>query len=297
MKKLIALLVCLLLVCTGCSSRQTETNEIVATTAPVWQFTQAVCADTDLSVGLVVSDSVSCLHDYTLSVRQMEAVEQAEVVVLSGCGLEDFMEDALQGKDVHIDSSEGIGLLCTETGEAHDDHDHDHEGHDHGEYDPHIWLDPDNAAVMTRNIAAGLSEQYPDYADQFTANAEAYCEKLAALKTDGQALLADLSCRELITFHDGFTYFADAFDLTILAAIEEESGSEASAKELEEIIDLVNGHHLPAVFVEENGSKSAASVISSETGCTTNTLDMIMSGTDYFEAMEANLQAVKEGLS
>lgn len=297
MKKLITLLVCLLLVCTGCSSRHTETNEIVATTAPVWQFTQAVCEGTDLSVGLVVSDSVSCLHDYTLSVRQMEAVEQAEVVVLSGCGLENFMEEILQNKNVCIDSSKGVSLLCTETGADHDHHDHDHAGHDHGEYDPHIWLDPDNAAVMTRNIAAGLSEQYPEYTEQFTENAEAYCERLTVLKEDGQALLADIQCRELITFHDGFTYFADAFGLAILAAIEEESGSEASAKELEAIISLVYDHHVPAVFVEENGSKSAASIIASETGCTTGMLNMIMSGTDYFEAMESNLQSIKEGLS
>ena len=74
MKKLIALLFCLLLVCTGCGRQQAEPHDIVATTAPVQQFTQAVCAGTDLSVGLVVSDAVSCLHDYTLSVRQMEAI-------------------------------------------------------------------------------------------------------------------------------------------------------------------------------------------------------------------------------
>lgn len=291
MKKIIALLVCLLLVCTGCGSRQAKSSEIVATTAPVFQFTQAVCNGIDLSVGLVVSDSVSCLHDYTLSVRQMEAIEQAEIIVLSGCGLEDFMDDVLQTKEIRIDSSEGVALLCTA-----DNHD-DHADHDHGEYDPHIWLDPDRAALMTQNIASGLSAQYPQFAEQFHENADAYCERLAALKADGQALLSELDCRNLITFHDGFAYFADAFDLTILTAIEEESGSEASAKELEEIIDLVQTHQLPAVFVEENGSKSAASVISSETGCKIGTLNMVMSGTNYFEAMEANLQAIQEGLT
>ena len=216
--------------------------------------------------------------------------------MLSGCGLESFMEDTLQNKDVRIDCSEGISLLCLEAHDDHDDHG-DHDGHDHGEHDPHIWLNPDNAAAMTRNIAAGLSAQYPEYAEQFSENAEAYCERLAALKADGQAMLADLQCRELITFHDGFAYFADAFDLTIIAAIEEESGSEASAKELEAIVHLVREHQLPAIFVEENGSKSAASVIASETGCATGTLNMVMSGTDYFEAMESNLTAVKEVLS
>lgn len=292
MKKLIPLLLCLALLLGGCSAQ--KTYEIVATTAPVWQFARAVCEGTGLEVGLVVSDAVSCLHDYTLSVRQMVAVEKAQVVILSGGGLEDFMEDVLRDKDVRIECFAGIDLLEAE----HDHEEHDHEEHDHdGEFDPHIWLDPDNAAVMTRNIADGLSALYPEHAETFAANAEAYCARLADLKAEGQAELSTLSCRDLITFHDGFAYFARAFDLHILAAIEEESGSEASAKELKALTELIRAENLPAVFVEQNGSRSAASILSRETGCDVGVLDMVMSGTDYFEAMEANIQAVKEALS
>lgn len=91
MKKLILplLLACTLLL-GGCGAQ--KTYEIVATTAPVWQFANAVCEDTGLEVGLVVSDSVSCLHDYTLSVRQMVAIEKAQVVILSGLGLETVLD-------------------------------------------------------------------------------------------------------------------------------------------------------------------------------------------------------------
>lgn len=292
MKKLIPLLLCLALLLGGCGAQ--KNYEIVATTAPVWQFARAVCEGTGLEVGLVISDSVSCLHDYTLSVRQMVAVEKARVVILSGGSLEEFMEDALREKDVRIECSGGVDLLPME----HDHEAHDHEEHDHdAEYDPHIWLDPDNAAVMTRNIAEGLSALYPEHAETFAANAEAYCARLADLKAEGQAELSALSSRDLITFHDGFAYFARAFDLHILAAIEEESGSEASAKELKELTKLIRAEDLPAVFVEQNGSRSAASILSRETGCTVGVLDMVMSGTDYFEAMEANIQAVKEALS
>ena len=157
-KKLIALLLCLALLLGGCGAQ--KTYEIVATTAPVWQFARAVCEGTGLEVGLVVSDSVSCLHDYTLSVRQMVTVEKAKVVILSGGSLEAFMEDALRDKDVRIECSGGVDLLEGE----HNHEAHDHEEHDHdGEYDPHIWLDPDNAAVMTRNIADGLSALYPEH--------------------------------------------------------------------------------------------------------------------------------------
>lgn len=290
MKKLIPLLLCLALLLGGCGAQ--KTYEIVATTAPVWQFARAVCEGTGLEVGLVVSDAVSCLHDHTLSVRQMVAVEKAKVVILSGGSLEEFMEDALKDKDVRIECSGGVELL-----EGEHDHEDEH-GHDHGEEaDPHIWLDPDNAAIMTRNIAEGLSALYPEHAETFAANAEAYCARLAALKAEGQEALSGLSCRDLITFHDGFAYFARAFDLHILAAIEEESGSEASAKELKELTELIRAENLPAVFVEKNGSRSAASILSRETGCAVGVLDMIMSGTDYFEAMEANIRAVKEALS
>jgi len=290
MKRMIPLLLCLVLLLGGCSEK--DTPAIVATTAPVQQFAQAVCAGTGLEVGLVVSDAVSCLHDYTLSVNQMAAVERAEVVILNGCGLEAFMEKPLENKPVCIDSSVGIELLC---GHVHGAEEHEH-GHDHGDYDPHIWLDPENAARMTQNIAEELAVLYPEYAEQFAANAEAYCLRLSALKEEGLALLEDLPCRDLITFHDGFGYFANAFSLRILASIEEDSGSEASAKDLQEITELVEKQAVPAVFAEQNGSRSAASVIAAETGCAIGVLDTVMSGEDYFTAMERNLQAVKEVL-
>ena len=269
----------LLLLLTGC--RRQEPYKIVATTAPVQQFAQAVCAGTGLEVGLVVSDSVSCLHDYTLSVRQMVTVEKAEVVILSGAGLESFMADALRDKPVQITCADDAALLP---------------GEEEGEWDPHIWLSPDNAAAMTRGIADGLSARYPEWAETFAANAEAYCERLAALKAECSAELSDLPCRGLITFHDGFAYFAAAYDLEILAAIEEESGSEASAKDLKEMIGLVRGAQVPAVFVEKDGSRAAASVIADETGCAVGVLDTMLSGSDYFEAMRANVLAVKEAM-
>ena len=58
----------------------------------------------------------------------------------------------------------------------------------------------------------------------------------------------------LVTFHDGFRYFAAAFDLPLLASIEEEEGSEASAKEINEITGLVKEYSLPVIFTEVNGS-------------------------------------------
>ena len=70
----------------------------------------------------------------------------------------------------------------------------------------------------------------------------------------------------LITFHDGFQYFAAAYDLPLLASIEEEAGSEASAKEIVEITDLVKEKGIPVIFTEVNGSDATAQAIRRENG-------------------------------
>ncbi len=285
-RKLIALTVLLCLLLPGCGT-STPPGGIAATTLPVYQFTAKLCQGTGIPVTRLVTESVSCLHDYSLKVTQVQAVESADLIVITGAGMEDFMADILQGKAT-IDASKDISLLegCHEEG---------HEGHHHEE-DPHYWLSPENAHSMARNICNGLKEAYPAYADTFEANMADLTQQFEQLQHYGNDQLSTLSCRELITFHDGFSYLAHSFDVHILEAIEEESGAEASAKELIGMIQLVKSADLPAIFTEENGSVSAAQVISRETGTKIYTLSMCLSGDDYFEAMYRNIDTLKEAL-
>ena len=203
------------------------------------------------------------------------------------------MADILDGVETVIDASAGIQVQAY--GEDHS-HEHEHDNDHHHEHDPHIWLSPENAKRMAQNICSGLCSRYPVYADVFQANLADLEGRLDALNAYGQETLEALSCRELITFHDGFAYFAHSFDLTILEAVEEESGSEASAKELKHLISTVQEHHLPAIFTEVNGSEAAAFVISRETGAQVFQLDMAMSGHDYFASMYRNIDTIKEAL-
>ena len=293
MKKISLLLAIILILSLlyGCSSQE-ETVQIAATTLPVYEFTSSLCQGTDLTVGRLVTESVSCLHDYTLQVAQMRQIEQAEMVVISGLGLEDFLADTLAEKDSIVDASLGIEPICPE--EEHDHGGHDHHGHSH-DNDPHIWLSPENAKIMAQNICQQLKNQYPQYQEVFTENLILLCSQFDELQAYGQEQLADLKSREIITFHDGFAYFAQSFDLEILKAIEEESGREASAAELIDLIGLVDVHH-PGVFTEVNGSASAAQIIARETGCSIYQLDMVMAGDSYFDAMYENIRTVKEAL-
>lgn len=279
-QRIFAILLALALLLSGCAAQtDAPSADILATTAPVAQIVGAVTAGSGLTVATLISEPVSCVHDYALSVDQMRAVEQAKHIVISGAGLEEFMADVLTSRAV-IDASEGLALLPGEEGES----------------DPHTWLAPENMIAMTRTVEAALAAEYPQHAALFAENADIWCEKLDELQSYGEQHLADLSCRRLVTFHDGFAYFAQAFGLEIAASMEIEAGSEPSARELEEIISLLQDQGIPAVFTEINGTADAAELVARETGCAVFSLDTAISSVNYLSAMTQNIDTIKEAL-
>ena len=284
-KRIFAGVLALLMVCgmlSGCAAREAERWDVLATTGPVWSMTGALLEGTGLSCGRVITESVSCLHDYTLTVAQMERIGRADVVVLNGLGLEDFMGDALQTAKQAITASTGVETLPGEDGD-----------------DPHIWLDPANAIRMCRNIADGLSAVYPDKQAQIAQNLQSVTAEYQAAQAYGDETLRALSCRELVTFHDGFSYFARAFGLTIAAAMEIEEGSEPSAREIETIIHLVENRQIPAVFCEENGETLTAQTVANETGAALYALTMGMGEGEMgcTDAIYKNIDTIREALS
>ena len=301
MKKLVSLLLVIsLFLLAGCSGQSEPTDtgkiKITCTTYPVYLLCSKVVEGADnVEVSLLIDQDLSCVHDYSLSVNDMKKLDSCHIVLLSGAGFEFFLSDVDLSEKAVYDCSAGIELLCSEG------HSHDHEDeHDHSEYDPHIWLDPENAAMMAVNIAEALSSHLPG--DTLMSNAESYSDTLMALKAELNTRLESLTCRELITFHDGFAYFANAFGLNTLKSIEEESGSEASAAEMAEIILLINEHGIPAVFTEVNGSTATAEAIARETGVAVASLNMMISKGDtdftdpYSEIITANVESILEAL-
>lgn len=277
-----------LLTIAGCSPSKKQPH-IVATTMPVYTFTNALCENTPLQVDQLVQENVSCLHDYTLTVKHMKLLENADLIIISGGGLEDFLEDALPKSKTVVDASNKIALHCAE--ETHN-HVNDH----HHDIDPHYWLSIKNAKKMAYTICDGLRAAYPEYCKKFEQNLVGLDSQFDKLQNYAASELANLNCGEIVTFHDGFSYMAEEFELTILHAIEEESGSKASAKDLIHICNIVTDHSLPAVFIEKNGSSRSANVICDETGAKLYCLDMAMSDGNYFDTMYYNIDTLKEAL-
>lgn len=289
MRKILVIFLCLIMLSCLFGCQQSESPaQIIATTQPVYDFTVAICSGTGIAVSKLITENVSCLHDYTLQVNQMRSIESADVVVLSGAGMESFLDDALLNAKEIIDSSAGIDLICNEDNHHHKEHTH--------EVDSHIWLSPSNAIIMAENIYHSLLRIYPDHKDIFKQNHLELQKHLQDLSSYAEDQLNHLSTRDIITFHNGFSYMANAFHLNIIHAIEEEAGSEASAAQLITLTQIVTNHNLNSIFTECNGSTSAAQIIAAETGAKIYALDMCMAERNYIEAMKYNIDTLKEAL-
>ena len=304
-RPILSMLLSVLLLLPGCAqapsgSSQEEGLTVLATTYPVYLFARTVAQGVEgVTVERLNTGSVSCLHDYTLSVDDMKKIEGADVIAMNGAGLEDFMDDALAASSAAvIDCSQGVALF--------ENADHIHEegdgGHDHGHWDPHYWMDPGNAAVMVRNLQEGFALADPDHGDAYARNGEEAAGQLPSFAGDCTQALEGAEGAALITFHDGFHYFAQALGLPLLASIEEEEGSEASAAEIREIVSLIRTYEIPAIFTEVNGSDSTAQAIARETGVAVCPLSMIMSGDgdgldSYCDAISANVETIANALS
>lgn len=303
-KRIFTLMLAVGLLLTACGQQVPEEPKeparltIVATTYPIYLFANSVAGGVDgVEVLRLDTGSTSCLHDYNLTVNDMKKLEKADVIAINGAGLEEFMEDAMSTTGaLIIDCSEGVELL-ENLSHHHDEEDHSHDGHDHGHYDPHIWMDPENARIMIRNITDALVGVDAEHAERYNENYDSAHVLLGTLDHNLELIAQNYSVAGLITFHDGFQYFAHAYGLPQLESIEEEAGSEASAKEITEITALVREHDVPAIFTEVNGSDATAIAIARETGCAVAQLSMCMDGAgydvqDYFNIQMENMAVI-----
>lgn len=201
-----------------------------------------------------------------------------------------------------------------------DDHDHDHEaahaeGHDHDEdgqeeghhhsadgLDPHIWLDPENARAMVKDIAKHLSEADPENAATYKANAEAMDQKLADLIQSTNKELAPVKGRPYIVFHDGYHYFEDRFGMPAAGAITLNPEVPAGADRITEIHDIIKKNQAVCVFAEPQFKPKLIRVVLEGTQARSGTLDPLGAdledGPDlYFKLIHDMADAMTDCLS
>ncbi|MFE6964982.1 metal ABC transporter substrate-binding protein [Agromyces sp. NPDC057679] len=292
----------------GCASPGASAGgdgpKIVATTTQVGDFTRELLGG-DAELTQLLSPGQSA-HGFDPSAAQLLALTNADALVVNGGGLESWLDDAIEASGfdgVLIDASTGIELFGTDdhahdhddeadaaedardhdhdhdddagtdAADAHaDDHDHadDHEGHDHGDGNPHIWTDPELAEDMVENIADGLATVDGLDAANLEANETAYLAKLEALDDWIADNVEQVPAAErlLVTNHDAFTYFVDAYEVTFVGSIipSFDDNAEPSAAEIDDLVAKIESTGVAAVFSEASLSPKAAETIAAESG-------------------------------
>ena len=252
--------------------------KVVATTTQVADLTRNVVGDTEgVSLTQLIQPNQSA-HSYDPSVADLTALGNADVLVINGVGLEEWLDDAISAsgfEGVTIDSDQGIEIQAVAAGA--DDHADEEGATDEAEHsdeggNPHIWTDVSNAETMVGTIAAGLADARPDLAAAFEANATAYTGRLAELdewiRTNIDTVPADQ--RLFVSNHDAFGYFTAAYDVTYVGSIipSFDDNAEPSAAAIDALVAAIQETGVQAVFSEASISPKAADTIAAEAGVT-----------------------------
>lgn len=215
-------------------------------------------------------------HVYNPTPADAKAVTSARVLFVNGLGFEGWMErlaKAAKSKATVVVATDGISARHMteeddETPAKGGKAGHDHANHHHDGLDPHAWQSVANAKLYVANIRDALVAADADGKDAYLANANAYLGKLDALDAEVRTAIAAVpeAKRKVITTHDAFGYFSDAYGVRFIAAQGVSTESEATPKQIAGLIRQIKAEKIKAVFLENMSDKRLIGRIAKETG-------------------------------
>ena len=219
-------------------------------------------------------------HTYSLRPSQAKQLEDADLVFWMGHELESFLEQPLEAiaTKAHvvelIDSSKLKKIKMREGGmfdaHAHDDHD-EHEGH--GEFDVHVWLDPENAKVLVDEIKLALIELDPVNASKYEANSNKMNTKLDQLMDEVSNKLKSEQGKGYVVFHDAYQYFEQRFGMSAVGSITVSPEVVPGANRIRELKEKINELNAHCVFSEPQFEPKLVSTVIEGTKANKGVLD------------------------
>jgi|YNPBryantNP2012_1023418.scaffolds.fasta_scaffold01770_5 zinc transport system substrate-binding protein len=283
---------------------------VLCSVFPVYLFTKHVAADTPLQVDLMLPPNLGCPHDYALTPQDMQKIALADLLVVNGQGLEEFLGEPVTRANPKIrviDASAGVKDLIEmadeDEEEGHPEGSREEKGHHHhAGPNPHLFASPRMAAWMVQTIAGELEKADPRHAHLYARNAKEYADRLVKLAEEFAETVKTLKSKKIVTEHAAFDYLARDCGLQIVAVVEETPGQEPSAAQMLEIVERIKATGAAAVFTEPQYPAKVGQTIARQAKVPVATLDPVASGPadaglDYYEkVMRANLETLKKVL-
>ncbi len=303
------------LLCCGSATVWAKPLKVLASTFPIYQITRNLSQGVEgIEVDLMIPAGLGCPHDYALTPQDMQKLAKAEVLIINGLGLEEFLGAPLKKANARlrlIDSSAGISEVLPYS--AAEEHDHqepphhsdadDHHGHNHDSgSNPHLFASPRMVALLASNIAKGLAAELPTQASAIAANAKAYVERMNRLADTMAAAGKQLVNNRIVTQHGVFDYLARDMGLKVVAVVQAHAGQEPSAAEMLELIADIKAGKAGAIFTEPQYPQAVGQTIAKEAGIVSARLDPVANGPEqapleyYEQVMRENLTTLEQTL-
>lgn len=204
-------------------------------------------------------------HTYEPTPQDAKSIAAADMIVMNGLNFEGWLRKLVQStgsKAINVTASDGIKARSLE-----EDHGHAH-GHDHEEYDPHAWQNVAHVQHYVKNIEKALILLAPERAKDITARAKAYDAELAALDADIKKSLALVPTdkRKILTSHDAFGYFGDAYGIQFLAPQGVSTDAEPKPADVAKLVEQIKKEGLKVYFIENMSSPRLIEQIAKDTG-------------------------------
>lgn len=196
--------------------------------------------------------NVGCLHDYTLTTEDMKKVENADIFISNGLGMENFISKILESNsDMKvIDSSNNLENVISNGIEEN----------------AHIWTSIDNYILQVQNIAEELKTADAKNAEIYTQNAQKYVDELNKLNEEYKSKLAKSNGEKAICLNEAFEYMGQELGMEMITIKTDHEESTISAGMLKSLINKVKEDDIKIIIIDKNDSKTNAETIANETG-------------------------------
>jgi ABC-type Zn uptake system ZnuABC Zn-binding protein ZnuA len=275
-----------------------ERLRIVATTTDLKSLTEVVGGDR-VEVASLVPPSIDA-EEYQPKPNDVVRLKDARMVVRVGLDYDLWFDRLLtqanvrgirRGEPGYLDASAAIAVLDirgTSVGPT--------DGHAHGSGNPHYWLDPKNAEIITGNILEALARFDPPNAPIFEANRIAFLKRLEAKLGEWTAKLSSLQGRPMIAYHNSWAYFARRFRLNFIGSIEPKPGVPASPAHLARLIRIMQNQSVRIIVRAPFEPEKDAGFLANKTGARVvvlaSSVGMAPSASDYISLFEGNVAAL-----
>jgi ABC-type Zn uptake system ZnuABC Zn-binding protein ZnuA len=298
----LVLIICCALLFTGSSGAQ-ERLRIVTTTTDLKSLAEAVGGER-VAVTSLVPPSFDP-EEYQPKPQDVARLKDAGLVVRVGLDFdlwfdrllthasltEPKLRDMRRGGPAHVDTSAAIAVLDIRGASVGPS-----DGHAHGSGNPHYWLDPKNAEIITGNILEALARRDPDHAAVYEANRLAFLGRLSIKLSKWEQKAAPLHGRAMVAYHNSWAYFARRFRLNIVDLIEPRPGVPPSPAHLAKLMRVMRAHNVGIILRQPLEPEKDAAFLARGTGAKlvllAGSVGVLPSATDYFSIFDSNIDAL-----